>query len=215
MFAVGVGALGAQAPQRTFVTKTLDAGSAAGVRLLGESVDAAGNIQLRVAQSATQRCATAAVTGLFQKLTIDQGTLSATLSVPSAWQVRSFRTMGADAPDASHTVLRLSVPMPSRNQTSDAVLIVGPDEGFPDVVLSKGSRALSVDECRATLATGESAAIVHATALSPDRGIVHYSLGYAAIAKGKWISFLGTAENADDIAAMSLVFRSLAVTAVR
>lgn len=211
----GVAALGAQSPQRTFVNKTMDASTAAGVRLLGESVDADGNIKQRQSGSVARQCSNSEVAGTFQTLTIHNTALTATLSAPAAWQVKAFRSVGEASADAAQTVLRLRVPMKAPNHSADAVIIVGPDEGYPDVILPKGSRALAEDECYANLSTGQSAAFLHATALMPDGGIIHYSLGYAALTKGRWLSFLATADNAEDVPTMGRVFRSLAITAVR
>ncbi len=89
------------------------------------------------------------------------------------------------------------------------------DEGYPDVQLLKNSKVLATSECRTSLSSTQRGGLIHVSAMTPERGLLQYVLGYAKLNDSTWISYLASSADADEVGVLKAIFTSLVVNPIR
>lgn len=183
------------------------------VRLLDDTAKATNSAGRRVASGLATRCSSSRRSdgGGLQPKPVSLPGSRASVGVPESWELRIPGPISLRAGERlGETMLLGSVEKTGDAQTK-AFIYLDSEEGFPQVVLTADTKASSMGECRTTLSSAQIAYAIEARASGSGGENLHYVLGYAPIGKGRWLSFLGMAANAADVATLHEVFRSVTV----
>lgn len=96
----------------------------------------------------------------------------------------------------------------SAAQEAQAYVSIESVEGYPVILLTKESKVENVVECKFELTSGETASLVQATAVTPERGVLTYVLGYVRIGS-RWVHFVASSSRLEDREALSAMFASV------
>lgn len=199
----------------TMVTHKYDAAADVVVRLLDREKGGTFKDGLRLRDVNADVCAaTSQARGLSQRgTTIATGDLDGLIGRPSTWTQNKIPAFdGITTGPWSRMIARLADssngPIEKRTQ---AYVSYGSQEGFPDVLLMKGSKVSSVSECRTVLSSGQPAYLLEALVETAERGVLRYVLGYAQLGEERWVSMIGSSASASGVAELNEIFRGIAL----